>query len=176
MSTFDSGAISGRPPLDGQPPLPPSDVMPPGDAVPMPMPIPPGDPGVGNGRARFVAGSEGDDRLMVQGGATVLGNGGNDVFVLTSSGQAEGSELLGVILDLQAGDSLDLSLLGESSAILARGAQDGGGERISIDYDGDGHEDGFVIAFDGSRVAPDDGIVADGEATGWRLMSDWIVA
>ena len=127
-----SNVVSSRPlPGDGTaPPIP-------GDAIPMPMPIAPGEPAPDGGRIRMVAGTEAGETLVIEGGATAFGGGGDDTFVLVSSGDSEGSERLGAILDFNAGDALDLSRLGANARVLGREALDGG-ERVSIDYDGDG--------------------------------------
>lgn len=141
-----SNAVASRP-------LPGGDVVIPGDAIPMPLPIAVGEPSPG-GRIRVVAGTEGDDTLVLEGGATGLGGGGDDTFVLVSSGDAEGSERLGAILDFDAGDTLDLSRLGANARILGREDADGGGTRVSIDCDGDGKEDGFVLTFEKGQIVP----------------------
>lgn len=162
MPISDSGvAISSGP-------LPIVDVIPlPADAIPFPMPIAPGEPSPDGGRLRIVAGTDGDDRLLLDGGVA-FGGEGNDTFVLTST-QAEGesSENLGTIMDFQAGDSLDLSQLGDKAAELGRTADAKGGQRVSIDYDGDGKEDGYLIVHERGEIAPDDtGVVSppsDGE-------------
>ena len=146
-----SSVISSRPlPGDGTaPPIP-------GDAIPMPLPIAPGEPAPDGGRIRMVAGTEADETLVIEGGATAFGGGGDDTFVLVSSGDAEGSERLGAILDFDAGDTLDLSRLGANARILGREPLDGG-TRVSIDYDGDGKEDGFVLTFEKGAIAPEPG-------------------
>jgi hypothetical protein len=164
MPILDPGnAISSGPAVSGPTLLPPT------DAVPMPMPIAPGElhPGAGDGRLRIVAGTEGDDHLVLEGGFAV-GGGGNDTFVLTSThGDADGPENLGTILDFQAGDKLDLSQLGDKAAELGRTADPKGGERVSIDFDGDGKEDGYLIVHERGEIAPDDtGVItppSDGE-------------
>jgi hypothetical protein len=146
-----SSVTSSRPmPGDGtNPPIP-------GDAVPMPLPIAPGEPSPDGGRIRMIAGTEASEKLVIEGGATAFGGGGDDTFVLVSSGDVEGSERLGAILDFDAGDSLDLSRLGANAKILGRETT-GGETRVSIDYDGDGKEDGFVLTFEKGQVAPEPG-------------------
>ncbi|PZQ57874.1 MAG: hypothetical protein DI570_19215, partial [Phenylobacterium zucineum] len=53
----------------------------------------------------------------------------------------------GVILDYNfANDSLDLGKLGPDAVIVNQSAIKGGA-RIGIDYDGDGKEDGYVLAY-----------------------------
>jgi hypothetical protein len=104
----------------------------------------------------MIAGTEADEKLVIEGGATAFGGGGNDTFVLVSSGDSEGSERLGAVLDFNAGDTLDLSRLGANASILGREALDGG-VRVSIDYDGDGKEDGFVLTFEQGSIAPEPG-------------------
>lgn len=149
MSLLLSSVVSSRPmPIDGPVLLPL-----PGDAVPIPFPIAPGEPSPDTGRIRMVAGTEADEKLTIEGGATAFGGGGGDTFILVSSGEAEGSERLGAILDFDAGDALDLSRLGEAATILGREAIEGG-FRVSIDYDGDGKEDGHVFTFEKGQVAP----------------------
>jgi hypothetical protein len=152
-----SGVVSSRPlPGDGTaPPIP-------GDAKPMPMPIAPGEPPPDGGRIRMVVGTEADDTLVMEGGASAIGGGGDDTFVLVSGGAVDGSERLGAILDFDAGDKLDLSRLGANARVLGREALDGGGARVSIDYDGDGKEDGFVLTFEKGVIAPAPG---DGDFT-----------
>lgn len=101
----------------------------------------------------FVLGTAGDDRLALDGGSA-MGNGGADVFVLTAKGAVASPEYLGSVQDFQADDALDLSKLGEKAAIVGREAQDGG-ERVAIDFDGDGKADGFVLLFNGdATVSP----------------------
>ncbi|MBU1375727.1 MAG: hypothetical protein KKE02_02980 [Alphaproteobacteria bacterium] len=168
MPTSDPGnAISsGTTPITGAPVLP-IDAIP----MPMPMPIAPGElhPG-GEGRLRIIAGTEGDDRLVLDGGFAVGGEG-DDTFVLTSTqGDADEPENLGTILDFQAGDKLDLSQLGDKAAELGRAADAKGGQRVSIDYDGDGKEDGFVIVHERGEIAPDDtGVVSPGDG-GFHIL------
>lgn len=150
MSLFSITSVVASRVSPGTPPIP-------GDAVPMPLPIAVGEPAPG-GRVRVVAGTEADETLVIEGGATAFGGGGDDTFVLVSGGADEGVERLGAILDFDAGDTLDLSRLGETAAILGREATLGGA-RVSIDYDGDGREDGFVLTFEKGEIAPepDDG-------------------
>lgn len=152
--TNTSGVVSSGP-------LPRGDGTIPGDAVPMPLPIAVGEPAPGGGRVRFVVGTEGDDTLTIEGGATAVGGGGNDTFVLTTNGANDGLERLGSILDYNEGDKLDLSKLGANAAIVGREAIEGG-ERISIDYNGDGKADGVLDTYTGKGPAtvepsPDDG-------------------
>jgi len=104
----------------------------------------------------LVLGSAGDDRLVLKPGDAALGNGGDDVFVLTTHHPAGGSEYLGSIFDFGPGDRLDLSQLGEKAHIL--GEQAGaGGARVSIDYNGDGVEDGYVTLGSGVNMPTPDG-------------------
>ena len=156
MSLFLSALVSSRPLAgDGTEPPVPGEILP----LPIPMPIAPGEPAP-NGRLRMVVGTEADETLVIEGGATAIGGGGGDAFVLVSSGVGEGAERLGAVLDFTAGDTLDLSRLGANARVLGREALDGGA-RVSIDYDGDGQEDGFVLTFEKAVVSPepDDGSV-----------------
>ncbi|TAJ69917.1 MAG: hypothetical protein EPO51_20560 [Phenylobacterium sp.] len=162
MPTVDSSGVtsSGPLPIPGVTPLP-------GDAIPIPMPIAPGEPSPDGGRLRIIAGTDGDDRLVLE-GRVAFGGDGNDTFVVTSTqADLEGPENLGTIMDFQAGDSLDLSQLGDKAAELGRTADAKGGQRVSIDYDGDGTEDGYLIVHERGEIAPDDtGVVSppsDGE-------------
>lgn len=100
------------------------------------------------GRVRVVTGTEGDDAIVVEGGASAIGGGGADVFTLVSSGiEIATPERLGVILDYDfSNDSLDLAKIGPDAVIVSQGAIKGGA-RIGIDYDGDGEEDGYVLAY-----------------------------
>ncbi|RAK65527.1 hypothetical protein DJ019_11230 [Phenylobacterium kunshanense] len=93
-------------------------------------------------------GTSGDDTLAVEGGATAIGAGGSDVFVLVSNGlSGDEPERLGVILDYDfSNDALDLGKLGDDAVIVSQDAIKGGA-RIGIDYDGDGDEDGYVLAY-----------------------------
>lgn len=142
-------------------PLPSGDGTIPSDAIPMPMPIAVGEP-VPGGRIRFLVGTEGDDTLTIEGGATALGGGGDDTFVLTSDGLDDGIERLGAILDYSAGDKLDLSKLGDKAAIVGREAFEGG-ETLSIDYDGDGVADGVLETYTGKGAATVEPSPGDGE-------------
>lgn len=151
--------------------LPNTGVVPlPADALPAPMPGQtepvPGD----SGRLRIVAGTDGDDVLTLD-GQFAFGGKGADTFVLTSAGaDADGPENLGTIMDLSAEDKIDLSQLGPNAAILGREADDKGGERISIDFDGDGVEDGFVTAFENGAPAPDDTGVVAGDGGDFHIL------
>ena len=164
MPTLDPGNISSGPAVSGPTLLPPTDAVP----MPMPMPIAPGEPNPGDAvLLRIVAGTDEDDRLVLD-GRVAFGDEGNDTFVLTSAhGDVDGPEHLGTIMDFQAGDTLDLSQLGDKAAELGRTADAKGGERVSIDFDGDGKEDGFVIVHERGEIAPDDaGVISppsDGE-------------
>jgi hypothetical protein len=153
MPSLDSGnaSSSGTAPITGVTPLPV-------DALPMPWPIAPGEPNPGGdgGRLRILSGTEGDDRLVLDGGFAV-GGAGDDTFVLTSThGDVDGPEHLGTILDFQAGDKLDLRQLGAGATELGRTDDAKGGERVSIDFDGDGKEDGYLIVHERGEIAPDD--------------------
>jgi hypothetical protein len=79
----------------------------------------------------LVLGSAGDDRLVLKPGDAALGNGGDDVFVLTTH-HPEKAHILGE----QAG---------------------AGGARVSIDYNGDGVEDGYVTLGSGVNMPTPDG-------------------
>ncbi len=94
-----------------------------------------------------VAGTSGDDRIEVPTGAVAAGLGGDDTFVLTAGDTAEQGQPLAVITDFSDGDTLDLSQLGPDAKILGKEAPDHpwGADRVSIDFDGDGAEDGFVV-------------------------------
>lgn len=122
----------------------------PGEVTILPYPFPgPGETAGSPGRVLIVAGTEGDDVLNLPTGAAAAGGAGADTFVLTSAGDqaiAGEPERLGVIFDFDEEDSLDLSQLGEQAAIIGRAADlQAGIERVSIDYDGDGNEDGYVL-------------------------------
>lgn len=160
MPTLDSGTavVSSGPAVSGPTLLPPT------DALPAPMPIAVGEPHPdASGRLRIVTGTEDDDRLEPNGGFA-FGGGGNDTFVLTAQGGAEGPEHLGTILDFQAGDVLDLSQLGDAAVELGREGDASGGQRVSIDFDGDGKADGYVVLHENGAPAPDDtGVVSPGD-------------
>jgi hypothetical protein len=131
--------------------------------APVPLPRPDGAPGFSAGSApliQLVAGGAGDDTLVLQAGGVAFGGGGKDTFVLISKGGVEGSELLGLINDFGADDSLDLSQLGPNAQILGREQPAGpwGPERIAIDFDGDGKEDGHLLVSEG-RPPLDFGLV-----------------
>jgi hypothetical protein len=120
--------------------------------MPMPLPEPGGvSPALPLPLPRLVSGSEGDDRLELPAGGVAFGRGGNDVFVLASAGGSETPERLGFIGDFDEGDQLDLSGLGADAKILGReaSASPWGPDRISIDYDADGDEDGYLLVSDG---------------------------
>ncbi|OYX06473.1 MAG: hypothetical protein B7Z12_00395 [Caulobacter vibrioides] len=210
MSQSSAGSISTwptLPQLTGNLPLPTSG---PGEVHILPFPMP-GDgphilpfPGTGAGTPgglpsvslpERVAGTEGDDRIEVPTGAVAAGLGGDDVFVLTPGDVDREGQPLAVITDFNAGDSLDLSRLGPDAKILGREESDRpwGADRVSIDFNGDGAEDGFVmLAGRGPDlgayrpypmpIAPGDGlrplftgavtVAVTGDASGIRLMGD----
>lgn len=167
MPINDPGSsVSSGPAVSGPTLLPPT------DAVPMPMPIAPGEPHPGDaGRMRIVAGTDGDDRLVLD-GRVAFGGEGNDTFVLTSTNpDADGPENLGTIMDFHEGDELDLSQLGSNAAILGREADEKGGQRVSIDIDGDGKEDGYVTVHERGEIAPDDtGVVTPGDEGEFHIL------
>lgn|GEM_PF-2685672 len=167
MPTTDPGvAVSSGPTLIS------GAVTLPTDAVPMPMPIAVGEPNpAGGSRLRIVSGTDGDDRLEVGGGAA-FGGEGNDTFVLTSThGDVDGPEHLGIILDFKAGDQLDLSQLGDKAAVLGQAADGKGGQRVSIDFDGDGKEDGYVIVHENGQPAADDsGVVSPADEGEFHIL------
>ncbi|WP_269715366.1 M10 family metallopeptidase C-terminal domain-containing protein [Caulobacter sp. NIBR2454] len=123
----------------------------------------------GEGRLRATVGTEGDDRIIVETGTIAVGNGGKDVFVLTSAGASGGSERLGAITDYVAGDDvLDLTQLGAKASILGEGRMIDGSTRLSIDYDGDGREDGYLYVGGAGFIPADDNFqspmpIIDGE-------------
>jgi len=158
MPINDAGNASSGPAVSGLTLLPP-------DAVASPMPIAVGEPNPGEAiRMRIVAGTEGDDRLELN-GQVAFGGGGDDTFVLTSNGASdEGSENLGTIMDFQAGDKLDLSQLGANAAILGRTSDASGGQRVSVDFDGDGKEDGYLVVHERGEIAGNDaGVITPGD-------------
>jgi len=168
MPINDAGNASSGPAVSGLTLLPPT------DAVPMPMPIAPGEPHPGGGdagRMRIVAGTDGDDRLVLD-GRLAFGGEGNDTFVLTSTNpDADGPENLGTIMDFHEGDKLDLSQLGSNAAILGREADEKGGQRVSIDIDGDGKEDGYLTVHERGEIAPDDsGVVTPGDEGEFHIL------
>lgn len=130
------------------------------DFDPRPMPVD-FDGGIGSTpgflpRIQFVFGDAADNTLVLQPGGFAFGGGGNDTFVLTSGGGAEGSERLGMITDFDDGDMLDLGRLGPKAQVLGREQPAGlwgGPDRISIDYDGDGREDGHLLVSSGRPPA-----------------------
>lgn len=124
-----------------------------------------------DGRVRVVAGTEGDDTLVIEGGATAIGGGGQDVFVLASNGlDDEGAERLGAILDYDfSNDSLDLGKLGPNASIVSQDAIKGGA-RIGIDYDGDGKEDGFVLAYAPGPNGEPATILPEADDTGFTIL------
>ncbi|WP_068877428.1 MULTISPECIES: hypothetical protein [unclassified Phenylobacterium] len=165
MPTLDpnSATSSGVLPNTGVVPLP-------ADALPAPVPGQiepvPGD----SGRLRIVTGTDADDVLTLD-GLFAFGGKGADTFVLTSVGaDDDGPENLGTVMDLSAEDKIDLSQLGPNAAILGREADGKGGERISIDFDGDGDEDGFVTAFENGAPAPDDAGVVPGDDGEFHIL------
>lgn len=102
----------------------------------------------------FVTGTPGDDLIPLAGGIA-FGGAGSDSFLLTPlSSRFEVLTDFGVILDFKATDKLDLSALGADAKILGSETILGGGaQRVSIDFDGDGEEDGFVVTH--AALTPD---------------------
>jgi hypothetical protein len=129
-----------------------------------------GEPSPG-GRVRVVVGTEADDTLTLEGGSTAVGGGGSDVYALVSNGVDNGgAERLGVILDYDASnDSLDLSQLGPNASIVSQDAIKGGA-RIGIDYDGDGKEDGFVLAYAPGPNGEPATILPEADDTGFTIL------
>lgn len=150
MPTFEAGT-----PISINPGASESLLLPTGVATVLaPLPFGPAeDPGLIGGDAGFVptalpfiTGTAGDDLLAIAGGIA-FGGAGADSFLLTPvSSRFEALTDFGVILDFESADKLDLSALGAGATILGSEAILGGGaQRVSIDFDGDGREDGFVV-------------------------------
>lgn len=119
-------------------------------------------------RIRSVVGTEGDDRIVVETGTIAVGAGGKDVFVIAAAVAGEESVRLGAITDFGDGDSLDLGLLGPNAAILGEGRMTDGSTRLSIDFDGDGKEDGYLYVGGAGFIPADDNFnspmpILDGE-------------
>lgn len=120
-------------------------------------------------RIRSVVGTDGDDRIVVETGTLAVGNGGKDVFIITAAVAGEETVRLGAITDFGDGDSLDLSQLGANVAILGEGRMTDGSTRLSIDFDGDGQEDGYLYVGGAGFIPADDNfsspmpIIEDGE-------------
>lgn len=129
-----------------------------------------GEPAPG-GRIRAVVGTSGDDTLVIEGGATAIGAGGADVFVLVSNGvQSDDSERLGVIRDYDfSNDALDLGKLGDAAVIVSQDAIKGGA-RIGIDYDGDGKEDGHVLVYAPGPNGEPAAILPDANDGGFTIL------
>ena len=120
-------------------------------------------------RIRSVVGTEGDDRIVVETGTIAVGNGGKDVFVIAAAVVGEETLRLGAITDFGDGDSLDLSQLGANATILGEGRMVDGSTRLSIDFDGDGREDGYLYVGGAGFIPADDNfhspmpIIEDGQ-------------
>ncbi|MEW5686263.1 MAG: hypothetical protein AB1942_15210 [Pseudomonadota bacterium] len=106
----------------------------------------PSDAGSVKPAGQFVTGTPGDDLLPMAGGIA-FGGAGADSFLLTPvSSRFEDLTDFGVILDFEDSDKLDLSALGADAKILgSEPILSGSAQRVSIDFDGDGKEDGFVV-------------------------------
>ncbi|PZQ57876.1 MAG: hypothetical protein DI570_19225 [Phenylobacterium zucineum] len=135
------------------------------------------DAGVVTPAAHFVTGAAGDDVIPLAGGIA-FGGAGADSFLLTPiSSRFEPLTDFGVILDFEAADKLDLSALGADAKILGSESILGGSaQRVSIDFDGDGKEDGFVVthaplALDGSAELVTPNAFAEGGAAVSALSS-----
>lgn len=119
-------------------------------------------------RIRSVVGTQGDDRIVFETGTIAVGNGGKDVFVIAAAAAGVESLRLGAITDFGDGDSLDLSLLGPDAAILGEGRMTDGSTRLSIDFNRDGQEDGYLYVGGAGFIPADDSFaspmpIIDGE-------------
>lgn len=119
-------------------------------------------------RIRSVVGTEGDDRIVVETGTIAVGYGGKDVFVIAAASADQESFRLGAIADFGDGDSLDLAQLGAHVTILGEGRMTDGSTRLSIDFNGDGQEDGYLYVGGAGFIPADDNVaspmpIIDGE-------------
>lgn len=149
MPTFEAGVpISSIPGASGTFQLATSSALltPPPSGVGGGAGVSAGDAGSVIPAFKLITGTEGDDLLPIAGGF-IFGGAGADSFLLTPvSSRFEALSDFGVILDFQSADKLDLSALGADAKILgSEPVLDGGGQRVSIDFDGDGVEDGFLF-------------------------------
>lgn len=114
----------------------------------------------------------GADRLFLGPRVVAIGGRGADVFVVRTAHGGEGSPVsLGVVMDffesrddrLEFGSGAKVSVLGATSEADVLAALRGSpalqiapvvtGERLSLDFDGDGREDGYVLL--GHMARPD---------------------
>lgn len=92
-----------------------------------------------------VSGTQQSETIAMGAGMMATGAGGDDTFRLQPGDEKIGTQFLGVVLDFNEGDKLDLSGLGLNAQVLQQTKLANGQTRASIDYDGDGKENGFVI-------------------------------
>jgi len=109
--------------------------------------------------ARLLDGGGGDDLLHLDGGTVAIGGGGADRFVVDAA-VGDAPRLLGVVLDFDPGrdvvavdgaPAFSIVSRGPVANVLAApavsvvGLPSVAGERVGIDVDGDGREDGFFL-------------------------------
>ncbi len=103
-------------------------------------------------------GGEGNDQLMLSGSTIAAGGKGADLFVLKGHAMPDG--LLGVIMDFSLREGDRVVFHGKDIAVTSRTAQadvfsaesfatagqrPAPGERVGVDLDGDGREDGHLM-------------------------------
>ena len=112
-------------------------------------------------------GGEGNDQIMLSGATIATGGKGADLFVLKSQALPDG--LLGVIMDFSLREGDRVVFHGKDIAVTSRTAQadvfsaEGfaasgqrpePGERVGVDLDGDGREDGHLMFVAGHGRPP----------------------
>lgn len=139
----------------------------------------------------YLDGGDGDDQLLLSGTTVAKGGVGADTFVIRPLPAKDG--LLGVVLDFSGREGDRLTFHGKDVAVVSRTEEAdvlknvGGfnftntvttprpplpGERVGVDFDGDGREDGYLLI--GHGRLPDGTIVpAVVESAQWGDPDDY---
>lgn len=140
----------------------------------------------GGGGHDTLDGGAGDDRIMLTPDAVAYGGAGADTFVVTAPTVLGNAEiLLGAVFDFKASEGDRLVAAQGELAILSHPdhpqtatdstSKSGPDVRVEVDFNGDGHADGYVLLAPtpSHAAAPDPGAVDAAATSPEAASSDW---
>lgn len=135
----------------------------------------------------YLDGGEGDDELRLSGATIAKGGAGADTFVIRGEPAQDG--LLGVVLDFSIRDGDRLTFAGKTITVTSQTDQPDilegmygftnvaptgptPGQRVGVDLDGDGREDGYLLVGSGRHPNGDEAAVVV-ESAFWGDPDDY---